>query len=63
MTVSKAQIRAVQKYVSKTYDRLELRLPKGSRDSVKEHAEKMGESLNQFLVRAVMETMRRDGVK
>lgn len=63
MTVSKAQIRAVQKYVSKNYDRLELRLPKGNRDSVKEHAEKMGESLNQFLVRAVMETMRRDGVK
>lgn len=63
MTVSKAQIRAVHKYVSKTYDRLELRLKKGEREEIKAHAEKMGESLNQFLVRAVMETMRRDGVK
>lgn len=63
MTVSKAQIRAVQKYVSKNYDRLELRLKKGEREEIKAHAESMGESLNQFLVRAVMETMRRDGVK
>lgn len=63
MTVSKAQIKAVQKYVSKNYDRLELRLKKGEREQIKEHAEKMGESLNQFLVRAVWETMRRDGVK
>lgn len=63
MTVSKAQIRAVHKYVSKTYDRLELRLRKGEREEVKAHADKMGESLNQFLVRAVMETMRRDDVK
>ena len=61
MTVSKAQIKAVHKYVSKTYDRLEFRLPKGEREKVKEHAEKRGESLNQFLVRAVTETMRRDG--
>lgn len=63
MTVSKAQIKAVQKYVSKNYDRLELRLKKGEREEIKAHAESMGESLNQFLVRAVMETMRRDGVK
>lgn len=61
MAVSKAQIRATQKYISKTYDRLELRLPKGERENVKKHAEKMGESLNQFLVRAVEEAMRRDG--
>lgn len=61
MAVSKAQQRATQKYIKNNYDRLELRIPKGERESIKKHAEKMGESLNQFLVRAVMETMRRDG--
>lgn len=61
MAVSKAQKRATQKYIKNNYDRLELRIPKGERESIKQHAEKMGESLNQFLIRAVQETMRRDG--
>lgn len=61
MAVSKAQQRATQKYIKNNYDRLELRIPKGERESIKKHAEKMGESLNQFLIRAVKETMRRDG--
>ena len=61
MAVSKAQQRATQKYIKNNYDRLELRIPKGERESIKQHAEKMGESLNQFLIRAVKETMRRDG--
>lgn len=61
MTVSKAQMKATQKYVKNNYDRLEFRIPKGERDIIKAHAEKMGESLNQFLVRAVKEAMQRDG--
>lgn len=61
MAVSKAQQRATQKYIKNNYDRLELRIPKGERESIKQHAEKRGESLNQFLIRAVQETMRRDG--
>lgn len=61
MAVSKAQQKATQKYIKNNYDRLELRIPKGERESIKQHAEKMGESLNQFLIRAVQETMRRDG--
>lgn len=61
MAVSKAQQRATQKYIKNNYDRLELRIPKGEREPIKQHAEKMGESLNQFLIRAVQETMRRDG--
>ena len=61
MAVSKAQQRATQKYIKNNYDRLELRIPKGERESIKQHAEKMGESLNQFLIRAVQETIRRDG--
>lgn len=61
MTVSKAQMKATQKYIKNNYDRLELRIQKGERDLIKAHAEKMGESLNQFLVRAVKEAMQRDG--
>lgn len=54
-------MKATQKYVKNNYDRLEFRIPKGERDIIKAHAEKMGESLNQFLVRAVKEAMQRDG--
>ena len=58
--VSKAQQKAVQKYVKNNYDRVVVTLPKGRRDEVKEHASNHGESMNAFIVRAVNETMERD---
>ncbi len=60
MPVSKAQQKAVHKYVKANYDRQELVLPKGKKDAVKAHAEKMGESVNAFVNRAIDETMERD---
>ena len=60
MTVSKAQQKAVNKYVKENYDRINVNMPKGRKEAVKAHAESQGESLNAFINRAITETMERD---
>ena len=59
-TTTKAQQKAVQKYVKNNYDRIMLTVPKGERDKIKEYAETKGESMNGFIVRAINEAMQRD---
>ena len=58
--ISKAQQKAVQKYVKNNYDRVVLTLPKGKRDLIKEHAKNKKESMNAFINRANDETMNND---
>ena len=53
MAVSKAQQKAVHKYVKANYDRMELTVPKGQKDTIKAHAEARGESVNGFVNRAI----------
>ena len=60
MAVSKAQQKAVHKYVKANYDRMELTVPKGQKEVIKAHAEARGESVNGFIGRAIDETMERD---
>ena len=60
--ISKAQQRAVQKYVKNNYDRVVLTLPKGKRNLIKEHARKCNESMNGFISRAIDETIDRDNL-
>lgn len=60
MATTKAQQKAVHKYVKKNYDRLEITMPKGKKDEIKTHAERQGESVNGFVTRAICETMERD---
>ena len=60
MAVSKAQQKAVNKYMNENYDRINLTLPKGQKDTVKAHAESRGESVNAFIGRAIAEQMKRD---
>ena len=60
MPVSKAQQKAVNKYMSQNYDRINLTVPKGQKEIIKTHAESRGESVNAFLNRAAQETMQRD---
>lgn len=60
MAVSKAQQKAVAKYMKNNYDELKVRVPKGRKDIIKAHAEKNGESVNGFVNRAIGETMQRD---
>ena len=60
MAVSKAQQRAVNKYVKNNYDEIKLRMPKGKKDAVQDHAAQNGESVNAFINRAIDEAMERD---
>lgn len=57
---SKAQQKAVNKYVKNNYDRINVTFPKGQKEIIKEHAQKYGESVNAFIIRSVNETMERD---
>ena len=58
--MGKASTKAQNKYIEKTYDRINLVVPKGEKDLIREHAESMGESVNGFIQRAIKETMERD---
>ena len=60
MATTKAQQKAVHKYVKKKYDRLEVTVPKGQKDVIRAHADHQGESVNAFVIRAIDETMERD---
>lgn len=59
--VSKAQQKAVNKYVKNNYDRINVTFPKGHKEILKKHASQYGESVNGFINRAINETMERDG--
>lgn len=53
MAVSKAQQKAVNKYMAANYDRINLTVPKGKKDTIQAHAETQGESVNGFINRAI----------
>lgn len=54
---SAAKIRANNKYVAKTYDRINIVVPKGQKRTVEAFAEKMGISINKLLERALLAFM------
>jgi len=47
-------------YIARTYDRINLTVPKGQKEIIQAHAAARGESVNAFLNRAARETMERD---
>ena len=58
MPASKAQQKAVSKYMKANYDEIKIRIPKGEREKWKQYAADQGKSLNQMvmdLVNAAME--------
>ena len=57
---SKARIAANNRYNAKAYDRINIAVPKGDKDIIKDHAESKGESINGFVNRAIDEAMERD---
>lgn len=61
--MGKASTKAQNKYIAKTYDRVNLTMPKGKKETVQAYAESRGESLNGFINRAIDETMERDTPK
>ena len=60
MPASKAQQKAVSKYMKANYDEIKIRVPKGQKELIQAHAESNGESANGFIGRAIAETMERD---
>lgn len=60
MPASKAQQRAVAKYMKNNYDEIKIRVQKGEREQIKNHAESNGESINSFIKRAIHEAMQRE---
>lgn len=60
MPASKAQQKAVAKYMKENYDEIKIRFPKGEKDSIKAFAASRGESMNAFICRAIQETMKRE---
>lgn len=55
---SEARRRAVRKHDAEKVDRLTIRLPKGSKEIIK----KAGYSVNEYVIKAVMEQLKRDGI-
>ena len=51
-------------YIAKTYDRINLTVPKGEKEMIKNHADKHdGGSVNAFINRAITNQMERDNKK
>lgn len=57
---TEAQAKAAKKYLKESVEDVRIRVPKGQKVVIKDHAEKQGESMNAFVIRAIDETMKRD---
>lgn len=57
---SKAQQKAVNKYMKENYDRINLLLPKGKKAVIQDYAASHGESVNGFINRVIDEAMAHD---
>lgn len=57
MPASKAQQKAVAKYMKNNYDTFQLRMPKGKKDEIKAAADQEGKSVNAYIIEAIDEKM------
>ena len=57
MATTKAQQRAVNKYIKNQYDRLNVTLPKGQKATVETAATAAGESVNGYVQRAILDRL------
>lgn len=51
---------SINRYMAKTYDRINVLVPKGRKDTIKAHADRQGETMSGFITRAIDEAMERD---
>lgn len=58
--MGKTSSQVKDRYNAKVYDAITFRVPKGEKETIKAHAERMGESLNGFIQRSITEAMERD---
>lgn len=54
---SKAQQKAVNKYIKGNYDRLNVTVPKGQKSTIEAAATAAGESVNQYTQKALLARM------
>lgn len=57
MPASKAQQKAVSKYMKANYDEIKVRIPKGQKEVVQAYAQKNGESVNALIWRLLQDAM------
>ena len=57
MPASKAQQRAVAKYMAASYDEIKVRVPKGQKATIQAAAEREGESVNGYTNKALLARM------
>ena len=62
MSASESQIKANKKYHAK-FERIYIRIPMGEKEHIEAHAEKMNESVNSFVQRAIAQTIEQDNSK
>lgn len=60
MSISAARHRANEKYNAKAYDEIKLRVAKGTKEEIKQHADSMNESVNAFIKRAIENQIKLD---
>ena len=63
MAVSKAQQKAVNKYVKENYDRINVTMPKGKKEEIQAHATQHGLSVTAYINAAIDEKMTRDNAQ
>ena len=60
MPVSKAQQRAVTKYMKENYDEFKVRLPKGTKGQIRTAADQQGQSVNAWISQAITEKLEKE---
>lgn len=60
MPASKAQQKAVSKYMKENYDVYQIRMKKGQKDDIKAVAAAVGESINQYIINAIDQRKEQD---
>ena len=56
----KTSAKSKNTWIAKTYDRINLTVPKGKKDIIQAHAETQSESVNGFINRAIDQAMEGD---
>lgn len=59
--MSKTSAAVKNRWNDKAYDRINLTVPKGQKEIIKNHAEKNGESVNGFIQRIINEALKKEG--
>lgn len=60
---TEAQKRAAEKYLHESVEDIRIRVPKGQKSVIRDHATAMNESMNAFIMRAISEAMERDNAR